>query len=218
MKTSVAYIRVSSRAQDHSTQRAAIERVAGARGDSITTWYAEKRSAKTLAREELQRLRADARMGSVKTVYLFKLDRLVRSGVADTFAVIEELRRAGVTIVAVADNLKIVPEKDDVASEVLVFALGLAARLERSAINDRIAAARDRIEAEGGRWGRPSRVDDALRERARAMKAAGRTIREIAVALKVPRSTIARALSQKGAAVGAAGSSGDPPDEQGSSR
>jgi DNA invertase Pin-like site-specific DNA recombinase len=81
---------------------------------------------------------------------------------------------------------------------VLVFALGLAARLERTAINDRICAARDRIEAEGGSWGRPSRVDRATREQARQLKSDGRTVRDIARILKVPRATIARSLSQNG--------------------
>ena len=37
-----AYVRVSSRAQDHATQRAAIEQAATARGDAIGAWYAEK--------------------------------------------------------------------------------------------------------------------------------------------------------------------------------
>ena len=212
MSAATAYVRVSSRAQDHATQRASIERAALARGDMITCWYEEKRSAKTTARAELQRLRDDARMGKLGTVYVFKLDRLVRSGVADTFMVVNELRKAGVTLVAVADNIKIVPDKEDVTSEVLIFALGLAARLERTAINDRISAARDRIEAEGGAWGRPSRVDRATREQARKLRAQGKTVREIARALKVPRSTIARAVavSQNGARESTPDSPRDP--------
>ena len=194
----VAYVRVSSRAQNDATQRIAIEGAAAARGDRIVgDWYAEKRSAKTTARAELVRLRADVRAGTVRKVYVFKLDRLVRTGVADTFAVVEELRRAGVTLVAVADNLTIVPDKEDVVSEVLVFALGLAAKMERTAIDDRISAARDRVEASGGRWGRPSRVDRATRARARELQREGKTVREIARALKVPRSTIARELVPK---------------------
>ncbi len=194
----VAYVRVSSRAQNDATQRIAIEGAAAARGDRIVgDWYAEKRSAKTTARAELVRLRADVRAGTVRKVYVFKLDRLVRTGVADTFAVVEELRRAGVTLVAVADNLTIVPDKEDVVSEVLVFALGLAAKMERTAINDRISAARDRVEASGGRGGRPSRVDRATRARARELQREGKTVREIARALKVPRSTIARELVPK---------------------
>jgi hypothetical protein len=54
---------------------------------------------------------------------------------------------------------------------------------------------RERIEAEGRRWGRPRRVDGPTRARALAMRAEGRSVRAIAVALKVPRATIARALA-----------------------
>ena len=72
-----------------------------------------------------------------------------------------------------------------------------ASKMERLAIGERVASARERIEAEGGRWGRPLRVDRATRERAMNMKVAGKTVREIARNLKIPRSTIARALSQK---------------------
>ncbi len=48
---------------------------------------------------------------------------------------------------------------------------------------------------------RPSRVDAPTLDRALAMRAEGRPVRAIAMALRVPRSTIARALaaSQKGA-------------------
>ncbi len=61
MSTALAYIRVSSRSQDHSTQRAAIERAALARGDEVSGWYSGKRSAMTMARAELKRLLVDVR-------------------------------------------------------------------------------------------------------------------------------------------------------------
>jgi DNA invertase Pin-like site-specific DNA recombinase len=50
----LACIRLSSRAQDSASPRSAIERAAASRGDTIDDWRAEKRSAKTMAREELQ--------------------------------------------------------------------------------------------------------------------------------------------------------------------
>ena len=190
----VAYVRVSSKAQDSASQRDAIERAARTRGDTIAVWYAEKQSGKTLDRPELTRLRADARSGLVARVYLFRLDRLTRSGVADTFRVVDELRRAGSELVAVSDNLTIKPTQDDLTSEVLIFALSIAAKIERTAINERIASARTRIEATGGAWGRPARVKGDLLAQARALAANGRTVREIAAALKVPKSTIGRAL------------------------
>ena len=190
-----AYIRVSSKAQDYRTQRDAIERALPP-GAELGSVYEERMSAKTMQRPELQRLLADARMGTLRTLYVFKLDRLCRTGVADTFRVVEELRSAGVTVHAVADNLVIRPGSDDMVSEVMVFALGLAAKLERTAINDRIAAARTRMEAKGEPWGRPPRVTAAERETAERMKGQGKSVREIAQALGIPRSTVGRVLKE----------------------
>jgi DNA invertase Pin-like site-specific DNA recombinase len=193
--TIAAYVRVSSRSQDTAMQRHSIERAAGARGETITTWYEEKRSGKTLQRPELDRLRQDIRTGLVKRLYTFKLDRLTRSGVADTFRVVEELKEAGCELIAVEDNnLHLKPSTNDVVTDVFIFALGLGAKLERAAINERIAAARERIEAEGKVWGRPRRLKDEDRAKILDLKADGRSIRQIAVALKVPRATVGRAI------------------------
>lgn len=185
------YLRVSSRAQDLGMQRSAVERAASARGVVIAEWYAEKRSGKTIARPELDRLRADARAGHVGQLYLFRLDRLTRSGIRDTFEVVEELRRHGVKIITVADGFDL----DGPAAEVVLAVMAWASKMERLAINERIAAARDRMEAEGRAWGRPRRMDDATLARARSMRAEGRSVREVAIALKVPKSTVGRLLA-----------------------
>lgn len=199
-----AYVRVSSKSQDLGMQRAAIERAATARGDTIKIWYEEKRSAKTMARPELDRLRSDLRTGvGSGRLYTFKLDRLTRTGVADTYKIIGEIKGAGRELIAVADNLK--PGAEDIVSDVFLFALGLAARLERQAINDRIAAARDRIEGQGRRWGRPRRLDDEAVARIQGLRNAGRTIRDISIALKIPRSTVADALALSGKDAGGSG-------------
>jgi DNA invertase Pin-like site-specific DNA recombinase len=184
-----AYIRVSSKAQDHAMQRDAIER----RGVKVGKWYAEKASAKTTQRAELQRLLADARAGLVSEVWVFRVDRLTRSGVADTFAVVGELRRAGVALHSVSDGVTIKPG-EDITSDVFLFALGLAAQIERTAINDRIAAARVRQEARGEAWGRPPRMTAAELATARRLASEGRSVRAIAKALGVPKSTVARAV------------------------
>ena len=180
-------------------QRCAILKAAEARGDTITGWYAEKKSGKTLKRPELDRLRADVRARVARRVYVFKLDRLTRSGVADTYTVIQETRTAGCTLIAVSDNLVIQPDTEDVASEVLVFALSLAARIERAAINERISAARDAVEASGGAWGRPRRMTAAQVQRARELQATGRSVRDISQLVGIPRATVHVALSRKDA-------------------
>ena len=72
-------------------------------------------------------------------------------------------------------------------------------KMERAAIGERIAGARVRVEASGGRWGRPRRVDDASATKVRKLKAQGRSERAIVIALKIPRSTVHAVLVEKGA-------------------
>jgi DNA invertase Pin-like site-specific DNA recombinase len=72
--------------------------------------------------------------------------------------------------------------------------MGWAAEFERQSIATRTKAARVRLEAEGGSWGRPRRMNAADLARARELRATGRSLRDIAVSMKLPRATLARAL------------------------
>jgi DNA invertase Pin-like site-specific DNA recombinase len=189
MATVCAYIRVSSVAQNLATQQAAIEKAAAARGDVIGRWYAEKKSGKALARPELDKLRVDARAGSISKLYVYRLDRLTRSGIRDTFDVIEELRAAGCPLVSIADGFDLAGP----AAEVVLAVLAWAAKAERAAINERISAARERVEAEGKTWGRPRRLAESQVKQVRSLRAEGRSLRQVAVALKIPLATVARA-------------------------
>src|SRR5579863_3411835 len=146
-----------------------------------------------MAREELQRLLADARAGRLRgqRLYIFRLDRLTRTGIADTLTTLEDLRAHGVDVVSVADGFDL----NGPHAEVIVAVMSWAAKMERLATAERISAARERIEAEGGRWGRPRRMTPTQVARAVAMRKEGRSVRAIAVALKVPRATVARAIA-----------------------
>ncbi len=105
MVAAAAHIRVSSKTQTLDMQRAAITRAAATRGDTIRTWYAEKRTAKSLARPTLFQLRVDTRAGLIRRLYVFRLiDHLAPSGIRDTFEVVEKLSAAGVELVTIADG------------------------------------------------------------------------------------------------------------------
>jgi DNA invertase Pin-like site-specific DNA recombinase len=186
-----AYIRVSSKAQDHQMQRVAIERAAAARGDVVGSWFSEKLSAKTIVRPELDRLRAHARLGCMRRLYVFRLDRICRSGIRDLFEVVEELRRCGVEVVSLTDGFSL----DGPAADVIVAVLAWAAKMERLSINERISAARVRVESEGRAWGRPALMTPQLRIQAVGLRAAGKSMREISQHLGLSKSVIARALA-----------------------
>ena len=181
-----AYIRVSSRSQDFPTQKAAIARAAEARGDAIGAWYSEKASGRSLERPVLSDLRKRVQAGEVRKLYIFRIDRLTRSGIRDTLAVVEELRHCHCELVTVADGFQV----DGPMSDIVLAVMAWAAQMERLAIGERIAAARKRVEAQGGRWGRPRRVHRKDRERIAELRAEGHSIRAIAMRLKIPRSTI----------------------------
>jgi DNA invertase Pin-like site-specific DNA recombinase len=189
-----AYVRVSSKGQDLESQRLAIMRAAKARGDTIVEWYCEKRNANTLKRDQLDWLRHEVQAGKHPKVYVFRIDRLTRSGIRDTLQVIEELRAHGCQVATVADGFSL----EGPMSDVVIAVLAWAAQWERASLGERISAARVKVEASGGRWGRPRTVDPGTRQKAKQLRKDGKTIRQVSAALKVPRSTLARALSQKG--------------------
>lgn len=194
MSTIAAYIRVSSRGQDLEAQRDAITRAATARGDRVVRWYAEKLNASTLHREALDQLRSDVRAGAVRKCYVFRIDRLTRSGIRDTLAVVDEMRAHGCELATIADGFDL----EGPASDVVLAVLAWAAQMERRALGERISAARVKVEASGGRWGRPRRIDPSTVAKIALMKQSGSTIREISAALKIPKSTVALAASKKG--------------------
>jgi DNA invertase Pin-like site-specific DNA recombinase len=197
-----AYIRVSSKSQDHAMQRHAIEVAAAGRGDAIPAghWFAEKRRAKTMDRPELARLEAEVAARRVRRVYVFRLDRLTRSGIADTLDVVKRWRALSVHIVNLRDGFSVPGPGADGSeariAELILAILAWAAEMELLTRRERIAARRDLAEERGEAWGRPCDLTPAGWSRVHALKAEGRTVRSIAMALKITRSKVQRALSR----------------------
>jgi len=187
-----AYVRVSSLTQNLATQRDAIMRRASPAELAELEWFEEKVSAKTMKRPALERLRELVRARRVQRLYAFRLDRLARTGIRDTFEIVEECREHGCELVTIADGFDLAGP----AADVIIAVLAWAAKQERLVRNERIAAARTRLEAAGEPWGRPPRMTAAELTTARRMRGKGSTLREIAAALRIPRATIGRALKQ----------------------
>ena len=184
------YLRVSTDGQSVETQNDSVVRAARARGDRIGLIYAEIDGGGGRRRPELRRLLADARKGLISRLYLYRLDRLTRGGAAETLNLIHELERAGVELVTLADGFDIAGQ----ARDVILAVLGWQAERELLGIRERIASAKARVTAAGGQWGRPRRVVDAID--VFRLKDQGRSIRQIAMALKCPKSTVHRVLGR----------------------
>jgi DNA invertase Pin-like site-specific DNA recombinase len=150
-KRTVAYIRVSSKSQDYKYQRLAIERECQRQGVVIHRWYGDVASGAGMARPQLKALREAVRAGDVEAVWVWRLDRLTRSGILDTLSAVNDLRKYGCAVRSVADPFAL----EGPAAEMVLAALAWAAQLERQKIRENQQAARARMVAEGRRWGRP---------------------------------------------------------------
>ena len=189
------YLRVSTGGQSVEMQNDSVVRAARARGDRIERVYAEIEGGAARRRPELDRLLNDVRAGSLRRLYVYRLDRLSRAGIRATLSIVEELETCGVELVTVADGFSVVGPARDVVLAVLAW----AAQLERQAISDRISDARTRILASGGDWGRPRR--DVDEDQVLALRSEKKTIRQIAMTVHVPKSTVHRILGRPRAAV-----------------
>jgi len=182
--TVAAYIRVSSRSQDHTYQRTEIERACRARGDAIGEWFADVASGRTMQRPELEALRVAARAGKVERLWVWRLDRLTRSGIVDTLSILQEFQGAGCTVHSVADGFDL----QGPAAEIVLAVLAWAAQTEREKIAENVAAARARMAREGRTWGNPPLAPE-LRSMALALRAQGKTNRQIARELGIGKSS-----------------------------
>lgn len=189
-----AYVRISTPEQGYDLQRAQIERRASNEGSGELVWYAEQRSGRSWVRPELERLLEAVRKGQHPRVYVWRLDRLTRRGPHDTLTVVQALRGQGVELVSVTEGF----DFSGAVGELLVSMLGFAARLEMESQLERQQAARERIESAGGSWGRPPKMTPETTGKIKALRAEGRSIRAISMAVKVPRSSVFDALKVSG--------------------
>lgn len=187
-----AYVRVSSKSQELATQRDAIARACKARGDSIDMVFEEKVTGVS-ERPELRSLRNFVRGGRFSKVYVYRLDRLSRGTICEMLNLLNEFKTAGCQVISVGDDFPV----DGPFGEFVVAAIAMCAAMERNAIQERVAAARLRVESSGGSWGRPRKLTPEHLERIQLMKSKGRSVRYIAKELKIPVSTVHDNISAK---------------------
>jgi len=193
-----AYLRVSARSQDLATQRYTIERAAEVRGEPVNDWFLETKSAKTVKdRPVLAELRKVVRGGQIGMLYVYSVDRLGRSGFRDMFSIIDEIRGSGCRIVNLTDPFSLDCNAGPI-NDLLIGIFAWVAQQERIRIGERVADARKRVLSQGGRWGRPRRIDPGTVEKCKILRENGKSIRIIAAEMKIPRSTVSDLLSEKG--------------------
>jgi DNA invertase Pin-like site-specific DNA recombinase len=190
MKSIGIYARVSTGMQDSDVQISALKEYASRRGFDIAGIYNDVGiSGSRATRPELDRLMSDARRRKLDAVLVFKFDRFARSTM-HLLRALEEFGSLGVDFISYSEGI-------DTSTPVgkMVFTMVAAiAEFERDLIRERVAAGVQRAREKGKRLGRPrAKVDlDSIK----ALRAEGKSIRQIAGELGCSKSVVAERLKQ----------------------
>ncbi len=198
MRTAL-YARVSTldRGQDPELQLAELRQVAVQRGWTIAGEYVDHGvSGAETSRPSLDRLLADCHAGKLDLLLVWKLDRLGRS-LAHLLAMLDALRTMGVAFVSLRDSGI---DTTTPAGRLMLQMVGAFAEFERALIQERVRAGVARAQTAGKHCGRPRR--ELNLRAARLLLDTGKSEREVADLLGLPRATLQRRLREGGPKVG----------------
>ena len=174
------YARVST---DGQTLEAQIEALTAAGAEKI---FQEKASGAKRDRQELAGLLDSLRAGDI--VLVTRLDRLARSTL-DLLNTLDTMVRLGVGFRSLADAWA---DTGSAHGRLMLTILGGLAEFERELIHARTSEGRARAKARGQRMGRRPKLTPHQQAEAKARKAAGEAVREIARSYNVSAATISR--------------------------
>ena len=195
----VAYARVSTLMdQNPELQMISIRQFAEARRFQLVDQYVDKGISGAKERPALDALINDARRGKFKILIVTGIDRIGRN-TRHLLNLIHELSGYGVGLISIRENL----DFTTAVGQATLTILGAVSQLERELTKERIRTSlaakklADQQTGSGWRCGRPNLIDDNVIGRVRTLRAEGKSIRGIELALNkaVSKTTVARILS-----------------------
>lgn len=181
------YIRVSAHSQKTDSQQSEITRWLNNHGHNLdcVEWFVDKETGKTMDRPAFDALSEKVFKGEVKTVVVWKLDRLARS-MREGINVLCSLCESDVRVVSVTQQLDL----SGTIGRLVAGVLFGVAEIEYEDIKERQAAGIAVAKKNGVYKGRKKGTTKANPERARFLKNKGLTNSEIAKALNVTQRTV----------------------------
>jgi len=186
------YLRVSTRDQKHDAQRAEIGRwlVGHGYANQAVTWFEDTESGAKIDRPGFNALQAAIFAGRIRTVVIWKLDRVARSQ-REGINVLSDWCDKGVRVVSVTQQIDLAGTVGKLVAGVL---FGIA-EIELEHSKERQAAGIAEAKKRGVYRGRQVGTVKANPARARSLKAQGLTGAEIMAALGIrSRATLAKYL------------------------
>ncbi len=185
------YARVSTadKGQDTELQLKDLRAFAKARGWQIHEEYVDEGMSGMLTkRPALDRLLTACRHRQIDVVLVWRLDRLGRS-LKHLIMMLDELQSLGVAFVALHEQI----DCTTATGQLMLHLLGAFAEFERALIRERVKAGLAHAQSKGRKLGRPQlKIDPA---RVESLRQNGRSIRQIAHALKVSPASVHKTLN-----------------------
>jgi DNA invertase Pin-like site-specific DNA recombinase len=189
------YMRVSKgKGQDFASQKPDLDRWVAARPEEDTVkWFTDKHTGKVMDRPAFNRLMEDVRAGKVRSIVIWRLDRLGRT-VSGLSALFTELKSLKVNLVSIKDGLDL----STAAGTLMANVLASMAQFETEIRAERIHLGLEVAKANGVVLGRKPGAGKGKRifvkpeqeAMARRMHAEGQGVSAIARATSLSRPTV----------------------------
>jgi DNA invertase Pin-like site-specific DNA recombinase len=183
------YMRVSTVGQNTAGQKREIQRWLNGNGIVDVRWYVDKATGDNTDRPAFQRLQKAVFGGEVKTVVVWKLDRLSRS-LRDGINVLADWCDRGLRVVSVTQQI----DFNGAVGKMLAAVLLGVAEMEQETRRERQAAGIAAAKERGVYNGRQPGTTKAKPKRAAELRGQGLSDSEVAAAMNVSRRTVQRYL------------------------
>lgn len=187
--TTAIYCRVSTTSQNLAGQKREITAWLDGHEIKDVVWFTDKATGNNTDRPGFQKLQKAIFDGTVKTVVVWKIDRISRSMV-EGINILQEWLNAGVRVVSVTQQLDFAGVTGKLVASVLFAVSEMETELRRERQQAGIAAAKEAGKYMGRKPG--SRKLTRGPHRAKQLHEKGHSLREIANVLKVSHVTVSR--------------------------
>jgi DNA invertase Pin-like site-specific DNA recombinase len=190
----VLYGRVSTNngRQDTENQFAQLRQFAATQGWTIVHEYSDHASGKRSDRKEFQSMFEAASRREFDVLLFWSLDRLSREGTVETLNHLQRLTSYGVHWRSFTEQYL---DSTGIFREAVIGILAAVAKQERVRISERVQAGLARARRAGRVGGRPKAGDNhKLVQMVRRLRAAGKSIRQIAAEAGISTNTVLKLL------------------------
>ena len=189
MKVAI-YCRVSTFDQSIAIQLADLRNYCQQRNLEIYQEYCDEGvSGSKTRRPALDALLADARKRVFDVVLVWRFDRFARS-TKHLLSALEEFKHLGLDFISYQENI----DTSSPLGQAIFSIISAMAELEVNLIRERVRAGMAYAKSRGVVLGRRSVLNDDIARQAKAMNAQGCSLRTIAKALGIGRSTVLKSL------------------------